>query len=410
MKLLLNIREALRALRANKLRSLLTTLGIIFGVASVIVMVAIGAGTQERIREEIEALGTNILQIHPGAARSSGVRLGAGTRPTLTDDDARAIVAEVPNLVAVAPLLRGRAHLVAGNLNWATGLTGTTDAFLSAREWRVAYGRGFLSEELEMGRKVAIIGQTVAERLFPSGDAVERMVRLNHLSFEVVGVLESKGQTMDGSDLDDVVLAPLITTRNYVLGRAAGSARSVHTIMVKVADHGDLETAKSEIREVLRERHRLREDQEDDFRIIDMSEYLKLREASSSALTALLAAVASISLLVGGIGIMNIMLVSVTERTREIGIRSAVGAGPRDVLSQFLVEALTLSMIGAAIGVLFGIAGGIIAEQYFNLRTELTLEPILLAALFAASVGILFGFYPAWKASRLPPIEALRYD
>jgi putative ABC transport system permease protein len=210
MKLWLNIREAIRALMANKLRSLLTTLGIIFGVASVVVMVAIGAGTQERIREQIEALGTDVLQIYSGAARSSGVRMGAGTLQNLTDDDARALQEGVPYLLAVAPLVRGRAHVVSGNANWSTTLTGATEAFLDVRDWRVTLGRGFLPEELETGRKVAIIGQTVAEKLFPNEEVINRTVRLNHLTFEIIGLLEAKGQTMDGSDLDDVVVAPLL--------------------------------------------------------------------------------------------------------------------------------------------------------------------------------------------------------
>jgi putative ABC transport system permease protein len=410
LNLLLNIREALRALMANKLRSLLTTLGIIFGVASVVVMVAIGTGTQQRIQEQIEALGTDVLQIYAGVARSSGVRMGTGSLQNLTDDDARALQDNVPYLLAVAPLVRGRAHVVSGNANWSTTLTGTTEAFLDVRDWHVSLGRGFLPDELDAGRKVAIIGQTVAEKLFPGEEAINRTMRLNHLTFEIIGILESKGQTMDGSDLDDVVLAPLKTARNLVLGRTAGRARSVTTIMARVVDEAYLPEAEAGIRDTLRQRQRLQPDQEDGFRVLNMSEYLKLQEASSSALTALLAAVASISLLVGGIGIMNIMLVSVTERTREIGIRMAIGATPRDLLSQFLVEALTLSFIGAVIGATCGIVGSIVAEQHFNMRTALTLEPILISTAFAAGVGIVFGFYPAWTASRLQPIEALRYD
>lgn len=410
MKMLLNIREALRALRANALRSVLTMLGIIFGVAAVIVMVAIGAGTQQRIQQEIAQLGTNTLVINPGAALASGARLGSGTRPTLTIDDARAIEAEVRGLIAAAPLVRGRVHTVLGSANWATTAVGTTNAFFAAREWQALAGRFFVPDDLDMGRKVALLGATVAERLFPDGDAIDRTIRINHLSFVVIGVLEAKGQTMDGADLDDFVVMPVTTARNHLLGRSAGNARAVNAIVVKAEDGIELAAVEDELRQLLRQRHRLRADQEDGFRVHNMSAVLRVQEASSTALTMLLAAVASISLLVGGVGIMNIMLVSVTERTREIGVRAAIGAAPRDVLVQFLVEALALSLIGAAFGVLLGVGGAWLAETHFGMRTYLTLEPVALSSGFAAAVGIVFGFYPAWKAARLTPIDALRHE
>jgi putative ABC transport system permease protein len=346
----------------------------------------------------------------PGFARVGGVRMGAGTWFRITDDDARALASEVQHVI-VAPIVRGRAHAVFAKANWSTTIWGATEDFFAAREWSLAGGRTFVADDVEMGRKVVVLGQTVAEKLFPNGDdPIDQTIRINHLNFRIVGVLEPKGQTIDGSDMDDFVVTPLVTARNHVLGRAAGSSRAVNAIIVKVQDDIQLEPVQAEIRQVLRQRHRLREDQDDTFRIQNMSEFLRMQEASSSALTMLLAAVASISLLVGGIGIMNIMLVSVTERTREIGIRAAVGATPRDLMSQFLTEAVLLSLIGAGIGAVLGIAGTFAAEQYFAMRTALTIEPLLLASGFAATVGIVFGFYPAWKASRLAPIEALRYD
>jgi putative ABC transport system permease protein len=410
MKLLLNIREALRALRANALRSILTTLGIVFGVASVSVLVAAGAGTQAQIQEDMERLGTSTLLVFPGAARTAGVRMAAGSRPTLTDDDARYLEASIPQLVAAAPIVRGSVQAVAASANWQTTVNGVTDAFFVARDWDAVEGRGFVGDEVEAGRKIALLGATVAEQLFPYDDPIDQMIRVNHLSFRVVGVLESKGQTMDGSDLDDFIAVPLATARNHLIGRSLGSARSIRNIVVKAPEDADLADLEEEVRQALRQRHRLKEDQPDDFTIRNMTEFLKVQEASSGALTALLAAIASISLLVGGIGIMNIMLVSVTERTREIGIRAAVGAGPRDLMGQFLTESVTLSLLGAAIGAAVGIAGAIIADDLFNIRTELTLEPVLLAAGFAITIGVVFGLYPAWKASRLPPIEALRYE
>jgi putative ABC transport system permease protein len=409
MKNVLNVREAWGAIRANTLRSVLTTLGIVFGVASFIVMIAIGAGTQQRIKEDIEKLGPSTFTINPASAFVSGVRLGAGTRTSLTDEDAVALAREFTHISAT-PIVRVRAQTVHGAENWSSWLSGVTNDFVQVKDWDIVNGRSFGFDEVDAGDKVAILGNTVATKLFPNTDPVGLDVRINHLSFRVIGVLGSKGETMDGLDLDDIVLAPLKTARNYLLGRQAGRPQSVNAIVVKVDPGIAFEPAKEDIRQALRFRHRLVEGQEDSFRITDMTEFRKLQEASSSALTTLLAAVASISLLTGGIGIMNIMLVSVIERTREIGIRAAIGAAPKDILSQFLAEAVTLSMLGAIIGILLGIAGVTVADNIFSVRTVLTVGPILLASGFAALVGISFGYYPALKASRLRPIEALRYE
>jgi putative ABC transport system permease protein len=409
MRNALNVREAWRAIRANTLRSVLTTLGIVFGVASVIVMIAVGAGTQQRIREDIEKLGPSTFNINPASTFVSGVSMGAGTRLSLTDEDADALAREFTDIRAT-PIVRVRAQMVQGGENWSTWVIGVTGQYMNVKEWDIANGRSFGFDEVDAGAKVAILGNTVATKLFSDADPVGLDLRVNHLSFRVIGVLGPKGETVDGSDLDDIVLVPLKTARNYLLGRRAGRSQAVSAIAVKVEPDIALEAVKDEIRQALRYRHVLAAGQEDSFRITDMAEFRKLQEASSSALTILLAAVASISLLTGGIGIMNIMLVSVVERTREIGIRAAIGAAPKDILTQFLVEAVTLSMLGAIIGILLGIAGATVADTVFNVHTALTIEPVLLASGFAALVGILFGFYPALKASRLPPIEALRYE
>jgi putative ABC transport system permease protein len=409
MRNVLNMREAWRAIRANALRSVLTTLGIVIGVASVIVMIAIGAGTQQRIKEDIEKLGPNTFTINPASAIVSGVNLGAGTRTSLTDEDAAALAREF-SYINATPIVRVRAQTVHGGKNWSCWLSGVTNDYLQVKDWDIVNGRWFGFDEVDAGDKVAILGNTVVTKVFPDVDPIGLDVRINQLSFKVIGVLASKGETVDGMDLDDVVLTPLKTARNYLLGRQAGRSQSVSAIVVKVDPKIAFEAAKEDVRQLMRFRHRSVEGQEDSFRIFDLTEFRKLQEASSSALTILLAAVASISLLTGGIGIMNIMLVSVIERTREIGIRAAIGAAPRDILWQFIAEAVALSILGAIIGILLGIMGATIADKVFNVLTALTVDPILLASGFAALVGILFGYYPALKASRLPPIEALRYE
>jgi putative ABC transport system permease protein len=404
------LRFAGRSLGANKLRSALTTLGVIFGVSSVVLMVAIGAGTHERIKEEIGRLGTNLVIVLPGAAVSNGVHLGSASNPTITEDDAVAIGSEANTVVAAAPAVRGSVHVTTGATNWSTPLLGITGDFFVARDWKVEHGRELEPEDLAKGNKVALIGRTIVDKLYEGRVPIDETIRINQLPFKVIGVLEGKGQTLSGTDLDDVIMVPLGTARDDVLGRTLGKIRSVSAIMVKVADPAHVETAIEETRAILRARHRLREDQPDDFQIRNVIETMKARKDSSTALTRLLAAVASISLLVGGIGIMNIMLVSVTERTREIGLRMAVGARPADIMAQFLTEATLLSIAGGTVGAILGVVGALVAEHQFGMRAELTVDPIAIAFAFSALVGVVFGFYPAFRASQKTPMEALRYE
>jgi len=402
-------RIAVRALRVNKLRSALTMLGIVIGVGAVITMVAVGSGAQARVAEQIQSLGSNMIIVLSGSVVSGGVRMGSGSQLTITEDDAWAIQREIPAVVSAAPTSRGGAQVVYGNLNWATGIQGVTLEFFTAREWDVADGRLFSQEEIEGAGKVALVGQTVVASLFGDSDPLGLVIRIKNVPFTVIGVLERKGQTTFGQDQDDTVLIPLSTAKKKVLGASQASARSVGSIAVKVRDARAMGEAEQEIRWLLRQRHRLQTFQDDDFNIRNLTEVLQSQEASSRVLTLLLAAIASVSLLVGGIGIMNIMLVSVTERTREIGLRMAVGARGRDILLQFLVEAVTLSLIGGAIGIGMGLAGSYSIAYFAQWRTLVSTEAVFVAFAFAAAVGVFFGFYPARKAAALNPIDALRY-
>ncbi len=410
MSFLMVLRVALKALRVNKLRSALTMLGMIIGVAAVIAMIAIGSGAQERVREQIKNLGSNLILIFPGSTTASGVRLGAGTAQTLTEEDALALAREVEGVVVAAPSVRGAGQVVAGNANWSTQYFGTTNDYLIARDWGLAAGRGFEEAELAGAGKVALIGQTTAERLFGDADPIDQMIRVRKVPLTIIGVLDRKGQNALGQDQDDIVLMPLATARARVLGQAQGRQRRIGNISVKVADGVDMKAVEERMRELLRQRLRAQDGADDPFTIRNLTEILQTQEAASRVLTLLLGAVASVSLLVGGIGIMNIMLVSVTERTREIGLRMAVGARSRDILKQFLVEAIVLSMIGGAVGILLGIGASLLIGEFANWRTDITPQAVLLAAGFAGAVGVFFGFYPARKASRLLPIEALRYE
>jgi len=410
MNLIGLLRVAMRALAINKLRSLLTMLGIIIGVAAVIVMIAVGAGAQQRVEEQIRSLGSNLLLILSGTTTSGGVRMGFGSNLTISEDDAAAIPREIPATMA-APALRGTAQLIWGNTNWSTVIFGVTPEYIDVRQWELAAGRIFDASDLAGATKVCLVGQTVARQLFGGADPLGQTIRVRRVPFTVIGVLESKGQSMMGTDQDDLILMPISTARKRVLGASnLAKQRSVGTIWVKVADGQDMKAAEEQVRALLRQRHRLQPGQDDDFSLRNLEEVAATQEASSRVLALLLAAVASVSLVVGGIGIMNIMLVSVTERTREIGLRMAVGARTRDILGQFLVEAVTLSLIGGLAGIAIGIATAVGIAEVAGWRIVLSPQSVVLAVAFAFAIGVFFGFYPARKAARLNPVEALRFE
>jgi len=408
MNLLLTFRIALKAISRNKLRSGLTMLGIIIGVGAVITMVAIGSGAKARIQEQIASMGSNLLIVLSGSTTSGGVRRSMGSAPTLTVEDAKAIAEEISVVKHVAPALNGTTQVVYENQNWATNTTATTPEALLIRDWPVVSGRPFNQAELSAAAKVCLLGQTVANSLFGEMDPAGQIVRINKFPFTVIGVLSLKGQTTWGQDQDDVVYVPLTTGQRFLFGsRFPGMVRA---IMVQATGPDVMNRAEEEISRLLQQRHRIRPGQENDFSIRNLTEAMSTAEASANVMTILLGAIASISLLVGGIGIMNIMLVSVTERTREIGIRMAVGAQQRDILYQFLTEALVLSLIGGIIGIFLGILASQLIAQFLKWPTLIAPSALLLSSTFAAAVGVFFGFYPARKAARLDPIEALRYE
>ena len=402
------IRISFRALRVNKMRSSLTMLGIIIGVGAVIAMLAVGAGARQKISEQISSIGSNLIMVLSGASTSGGIRMGAGTQPTLTIGDADAVGRECPSVQAVAPSLGGTAQVVYGNQNWSTGVTGTTPSVLTVRDWGLASGRAFTEDDVKSANKVCLIGQTVAENLFGSIDPVGQMIRIKKIPFTVVGVLEAKGQSPNGQDQDDTIFIPVTTAQKKLFGTAFPGM--IRVISVKARSTEDLARAEREITELLRQRHKLGPKQENDFSVRNLTQMLQATEQSTRVMTILLGAIASVSLVVGGIGIMNIMLVSVTERTREIGIRMAVGAKTWDIRLQFIIEALTLSMIGGIIGIICGITVSRVLSQLAGWSVIVSVFSVLLSFGFSGLVGIFFGYYPAYKASLLDPIDALRYE
>jgi putative ABC transport system permease protein len=408
--LLPSIKIAYRALWTNKMRSALTMLGVIIGVAAVIATVAVGSGATARIQQQIASLGSNLIIIIPGSITTSGIRLGSGIALSLTEDDARAIATQCPAVGIVAPVVRRGAQVIAGNYNWATSIQGVTPDYLTVRDLSVDRGTSFTSQDVDRATKVALLGKTVSENLFNGGDPVGQTIRIRNVPFTVLGVLSPKGQSPGGQDQDDVILIPLSTAKKKVLGVSQASSGSVGTIMVQAVDSGAINAAQDQMRALLRQRHHLQPSQDDDFTMRNLEEVFAAQETSARVMAVLLAVIASVSLVVGGIGIMNIMLVSVTERTREIGLRQAVGARTGDILLQFLVEAVAISLLGGVAGIGLGLVTSVIISHVAHWSTVLSPAAIVLAFAFSGLVGVFFGYYPARKAAFLDPIEALRYE
>ena len=409
--LMVALRTARRSLLDNTLRSALTMLGIVIGVGAVITMMAVGRGATERVQEQMRGLGSNIMLVIPGGVSQAGVRLGAQTRQRLTEEDAQAIAFEIPEVQVAAPTARSSGQLVLGNTNWGTSILGVTNDYLEARDWGLSAGRLFDETDIAGSAKVAWIGATAARELFGDEDPVDQTIRVRGVPMTVVGVLTAKGQNSMGQDQDDVLMIPISTLRNRIWGGdGASKLKRVGSISVKVRDGQNMKAVEERITDLLRQRFRVAPEGDAPFQIRNLTEMLQAQEESSRVMTLLLAAVAGISLLIGGIGIMNIMLVSVTERTREIGLRMAVGARGRDILAQFLIEAITLSLLGGAVGVTLGAAATWAIGQFAGWQVAMTWDAVLLAVGFAGAVGVFFGWYPARRASALLPIQALRHE
>jgi len=403
--LFMAFRIALRALGRNKLRSFLTMLGIIIGVGAVIAMVAIGEGAKALVKQQIASLGTNLLIILPGTVTVGGARTGLGGRQSLTDSDAKAIMNQIPIVTGASPVLRQVQQVIGGEQNWSTPVQGVAPEFQQIREWKMADGRFITQADIDSTAKVALIGQTVAYNLFGDENPIGNVIRIKKIPFQIVGVLDIKGQSSSGTDQDDTVMVPYTTMMKRIMG-----VTYIQQITVAAASADLTEQAKNQITLLLRERHRIRPGMDDDFMIRNLSDIAEAASNSATVMAILLGSIASVSLLVGGIGIMNIMLVSVTERTREIGIRMAVGARSRDILLQFIVEALVMAAIGGALGIAIGIASSDIIHRVMEWPVLVRPDVVLIAILVSGGVGIFFGFYPAKKAAHLDPIDALRYE
>src|SRR5712692_7516754 len=405
MNLLMVFRVAWRALARHKLRSVLTMLGIIIGVGSVITMVGVGQGANKQVQSRIASLGSNMLMVFAGSSRGGHVHGGWGSIRTLVYEDMEAIVHECSAVKTAAPGVSGNAQVIYGNQNWQTRITGTTPSYFAVKDWSMTTGSSYTNEDVELNNNVVVLGAEVKKNLFSEESPIGKAVRIKNLPFRVVGVLSEKGQSGMGFSQDDQIFMPFTTAQKKILGTTW-----LNMIYVQAVSQEATSLAQKQIEDLLRERHRIRQDQEDDFGVRNMADAAQLADEAGQVMTLLLGSIAGVSLLVGGIGIMNIMLVSVTERTREIGVRMAVGARGRDILLQFLIEAVTLSVVGGTLGILSGIAGSRAISAKLNWPTLISADSIVVAFVVSAVIGIFFGFYPAHKASQLDPIDALRYE
>lgn len=402
------LKMAIISLKINKMRSMLTSLGIIIGVSAVIIMLAVGTGASVKIAKDMESMGSNLLMVRSGSVTSGGVRMGSGTRPTLTLKDAEAIEKNAAGILAVAPYSSEAKQLTYGNQNWATSVAGTTASYLFIRNWEISDGRNFLPEDIKNNTKVAIIGNTVSTELFGDMDPIGKTFRIGNVPFRIVGTLKIKGESSMGQDQDDLVFIPITTAQKKVFG--TDFPGTVKMINVQSQNAEIMSKTEEDITEILRYRHSIGKSQEDDFQIRNLAEMQETIKSSAKTMSLLLGAIASVSLLVGGIGIMNIMLVSVTERTKEIGIRMAIGAKPKDIRIQFLIESFLLSTAGGLMGVLIGVIGAKSIEFFGGMSVVISSFSIILSLGFSGFIGVLFGYYPAYKASLLNPIDALRYE